>query len=426
VLVLKTYSRPNPLGVVAPQLVGISDDSSKIEAMLNTTHSMKFYTLCTITAMTLLLVGTLGKIKGAPRTLDRRKAALGNNSTKNYGVDVGTMSTAQRILGRILGVGLPIYAAGLLGGDRVAMIIFTALAGGVLNVDGKGEDLTRLGSMKRVFMQKKWTFAAMLAQIIADFVGLRGFLAPTALIGYLALICSIFAFPPPYSTSTPKLSAISQPRPSSEEKTSTVSTPWEPLKSGVPTTASGYLSPLIATQQDVDLPLFTGGLMFFLSLVIVLLTSISDAGITYSSTGYSMLVAQTMAISLTTINIKSLKTQQKIGVGTGLVLPLLLNPLFQSPPWTVISCQAVLAISSWVGVKADTMSAFRRSKQFHRRRADSYLATKKVAQHSRVTGILLKATDDWPLLHSILVEKDSRRIFYFMWYVYLTGYSEDY
>ena len=37
--------------------------------------------------------------------------------------------------------------------------------------------------------------------------------------------------------------------------------------------------------------------------------------------------------------------------------------------------------------------------------------------HSRITQYLLETFQHRPLLHSILVEKDSRRIFYFMWYV---------
>lgn len=34
--------------------------------------------------------------------------------------------------------------------------------------------------------------------------------------------------------------------------------------------------------------------------------------------------------------------------------------------------------------------------------------------HSRITGYLLERVRPWPLVYSILVEKDSRRIFYFM------------
>lgn len=40
---------------------------------------------------------------------------------------------------------------------------------------------------------------------------------------------------------------------------------------------------------------------------------------------------------------------------------------------------------------------------------------KTVEPRSRITTLLLKHTLNFPLLQSILVEKDSRRIFYFMW-----------
>jgi zinc transporter 5/7 len=39
------------------------------------------------------------------------------------------------------------------------------------------------------------------------------------------------------------------------------------------------------------------------------------------------------------------------------------------------------------------------------------------AERSRFTGLLLPYTSRWPLLHAIMTEKDSRRIFYFMSYV---------
>jgi zinc transporter 5/7 len=39
------------------------------------------------------------------------------------------------------------------------------------------------------------------------------------------------------------------------------------------------------------------------------------------------------------------------------------------------------------------------------------------APRSKFTGLLLQYTPRWPLLHAVVVDKDSRRIFYFMRYV---------
>lgn len=39
------------------------------------------------------------------------------------------------------------------------------------------------------------------------------------------------------------------------------------------------------------------------------------------------------------------------------------------------------------------------------------------ADKSFLTRLILDSFTEWPLLHAIVVEKDSRRIFYFMWYV---------
>jgi zinc transporter 5/7 len=38
------------------------------------------------------------------------------------------------------------------------------------------------------------------------------------------------------------------------------------------------------------------------------------------------------------------------------------------------------------------------------------------AKRSRFTGLLLPYTARWPLLHAIMTDKDSRRIFYFITY----------
>lgn len=44
---------------------------------------------------------------------------------------------------------------------------------------------------------------------------------------------------------------------------------------------------------------------------------------------------------------------------------------------------------------------------------------KEVKAPSAITKSLMKSTEGVPLIHSILIERDSRRIFYFMWYVFL-------
>lgn len=41
------------------------------------------------------------------------------------------------------------------------------------------------------------------------------------------------------------------------------------------------------------------------------------------------------------------------------------------------------------------------------------------AERSRFTNLILPFTAKWPLLHAIVTEKDSRRIFYFMRYAYI-------
>jgi hypothetical protein len=53
----------------------------------------------------------------------------------------------------------------------------------------------------------------------------------------------------------------------------------------------------------------------------------------------------------------------------------------------------------------------------HARGTSQDLTMKLPKNISRFTKYLLSNTRQWPLLHGILLEKDSRRIFYFAWYV---------
>ena len=48
----------------------------------------------------------------------------------------------------------------------------------------------------------------------------------------------------------------------------------------------------------------------------------------------------------------------------------------------------------------------------------SHATKDHTAKRSRFTGLLLPYTSKYPLLHAIMTDKDSRRIFYFMSYVY--------
>jgi hypothetical protein len=74
--------------------------------------------------------------------------------------------------------------------------------------------------------------------------------------------------------------------------------------------------------------------------------------------------------------------------------------------------QGVLILASWAASVFDARH-LAKPKQYRRRR-NTFI---KRESHSKITGSLLSATEDWTLLHNILLEKDSRRIFYFMWSV---------
>jgi zinc transporter 5/7 len=62
------------------------------------------------------------------------------------------------------------------------------------------------------------------------------------------------------------------------------------------------------------------------------------------------------------------------------------------------------------------------SQHDHHEHSHNHTATSPAAPRSRFTSFLLPFMLRWPLLHTILAEKDSRRIFYFMRYDDVFGY----
>lgn len=67
----------------------------------------------------------------------------------------------------------------------------------------------------------------------------------------------------------------------------------------------------------------------------------------------------------------------------------------------------------WAGLQID------KNRHSHDHDHDHAQAPKEIKAPSAITKSLMKITEGVPLVHSILIERDSRRIFYFMWYVHL-------
>ena len=130
--------------------------------------------------------------------------------------------------------------------------------------------------------------------------------------------------------------------------------------------------------------------------------------------GIVLLVSVVGAFSLSYTYPKSLMTEKKVGLAVGFVGLILFQEILEPQSWLMFAYQGLGVGFFWIALNIDTLSAAR-IPQLAVPRPHQHRSVAVKSPHSRFTGLLLSTFRDWPLLHSILVEKDSRRIFFFMW-----------
>lgn len=326
----------------------------------------------------------------------------------------------KRVIGRMLSVGLPFYASLQLGDGRSGLSILIACAGGLFSPNVPKEDLTRLGGWKRLITARKWTLMTLILGVILDVFGFTSREGSTALaLGYVALALSFFALPPPFSQTSPKSSGINASRPTSATSTSAVpATPWEhTLSATVSPSWLAQQSPLISTIQDTNLTLVTSALSF----IVAVFTSIfSSSAIHFENSlqwAWFALAIAGGACSLVFAQPTALNRNPKLGFLIGSALYLFISNVYSSS-WTLCAFQAMLVGLSYFGVQIDrrTNNFSGLSKHNHHHHVQDQHSSHRELKPSKLTTILLNLSQRWPLLHSILIEKDSRRIFYFMMY----------
>ena len=365
---------------------------------------------CAITSVVLMLMGLGGRYLNTTAPPDRRKES-NSTAVEKTGLNQVTLSTARTVLGRILSVALPLYAAAKLGANRVTLIMLVTLATGLITIDGKGANLTNSKNFKRLLLNQRWTLASILLQIGSDFMGLTYQSAmSSAWMGYIALGVSILALPPPFPSSKPKTCAATSVNSPSRSADSAVLARPDTLK---PTDIT--LSPLICTSEDTKLTLVAGGLLAILSIIILSISKTSAGALRSTPLAWLFLSACATVLSYTIAQPQSIRHSKGLGLVLGSLLCALLSFEFHHDSWISIAYQGVFISISFAATKQDTQSLFFDSSRS--RNNDHGHHHPHAAHHdhpSRFSEALLCLFQQWPLLHSILAEKDSRRIFYFM------------
>ena len=370
---------------------------------------------CGLTTGTLLLIGLMAKyteVLGSP--LDRRKSSVGMGGKQDN--PPGTL-IARKIILRILTVGLPIYATSELG-IRVALVMLLAVTSNLMLQD-VAADFTDANALTQQLRQKKFAVAAMLLQLLCDLGGFTNSKSFTSIcLAYLALGVSVFVLPPTYPSHHPRSSVVSSDATASAKTTSTVlSTPWEtpPSAEAASSSTSSGISPLVCTVDDVDFTIYSGVILGLITTILFIALPSSARPSSISSLIGAILAPCAGAAALATADMKLLRTTNGSGFLIGSVVPCFILTLTYHD-WTVFLYQSILISVSFLATKFDTRTLHSSHSHSHHTHHQQTSATIEHRNMSKFSAFFIVQVQGWRLLEQIIAEKDSRRIFYFMWY----------
>ncbi|KAG9758410.1 cation efflux protein, partial [Aureobasidium melanogenum] len=380
------YSTPNPdfppLSAYARLQQAVPADKN-IQDYNNAHHASSLLQACTLTSGTLLLIAILANIRASERGLDKRKGS-------NAGITSPGPLTLQSIVAMVtstLRVGLPYYAAIQIGGLRVGLVLLMALASGLSCFDRHSK------SFFANFSARPLTLAALLLCLLSDTFGLTIYADVYHLAtGYTALLISVFLLHPP-----------------------------------LPANGSST-SPLIAAPSDITTTLYAGALLSVLtiaaSIVFSLAPTVTPLSITFTT--FSMAITAALVLFARPSH---LRTTKKTGLALGCLLCAASSFLFSPNTWPGTFCNGAIAALSYVGVLYDTSHSHAHTNDHsHAHDAGHTHAHTSAHTHcnhhhghqnhthaetSLFTSFLLARCRPGSLFHSILCERDSRRIAYF-------------
>lgn len=297
-------------------------------------------------------------------------------------------SIASSAFIRACSIGLPVYAGLGIGGFLVAFALSLAFASGIPTVASN--------SVQERFGQKKLTVGLLAIVVLFNLFGTGSSLDEQPFMGYVALLVAVFVIRPPFAADLPGSTSEITPDPLSPRKSS---------EAGLPSN----------TPSDTALVNLLSGVLLALATVIV--SGIpSPGGIDLI---YFGLTTGAFAVSFLYLSSSGTRSPQKLGhaVGAG-ATSLFCSPYFQNDLFTVYVSRCVIAAVSVLAARFDDrhlrLEAHSHNHTHHHHHHGHSHSHK---EPSRVTKMILHFCEPYPLLYSILKERDSRRIFYFMTYV---------
>ena len=369
--------------------------------------------MCGLTSITLLLIGTWGRLKKASLNLDQSRSGTLRNSDK-----------IRRIVGRLLTIGLPFLATFKLGAARFTLVLLLGLASNLVAIEDEATDLNTFKGWKRLLTYRRYTLASIVLQMVYDLTTQNDRSDITNIgLGYLALGLSMFCFPLPFPSPKSATSTTTSSAPSSESTTSTaIPSRWNVLsKPENPSVIIMKTSPLISSYEETTLTVLGGGILGSITIFFRLLSaSNNDFLYPLHQLLWAILISCLAASALVLAQPRTLRSNKGLGLVVGSLLSTFFLVSTEIDSLTLFAFQSVLISISFAALKFDsrislsTSSTSINHQHQHQHQAGSHM---EHGQMSRFSEFILRTAPKSQLLHSILVEKDSRRIFYFMWLV---------
>jgi zinc transporter 5/7 len=350
-----------------------------------------------LSSATLLLVGVIAKVDSSLQPLDRRKEDKGTFNISN---------APKRVASNITSVMLPFYASLHLGGAKTALVILVAVAAGIGALDQKPGKHTPWDDIRRTLRTRKVTCGALFVGMAADIVTSGN--VTGSLIGYMALLVSLLLVPPPLPTAGWSLMT----GPKSQDSYMT----QNPSRASLPKPSS----PLVNNTEN-QLLTIVSGLALTVTTILYSLVSSATPSLSTHTLGFSTLsVASTTALVFLSLP-ASLRSQKQVGLRLSGIFIFALSFLEHNSvghfkivfPWV---CAMMIG-----AVGFDTRSPVPHSHDHghtghkhshshdHGHSHDHHLH----GDHSRISAFLIARATPGSIVHSVLIERDSRRIAYF-------------
>ncbi|KAL8948140.1 MAG: hypothetical protein Q9222_005651 [Ikaeria aurantiellina] len=382
-------------------------------------QASSLFTTLIFTAATLIVSGLVGKARQPHAATEQLQISVNRNQSQPAWATGKMFQWIRRVTARISSVALPVFAVSCLGGPRLALLMLVLIFSGIMTLGESAATLTDVKDWKQLFEYRRWTLIFLVAQAVFDFAypehpSGRARVAA----GYLAIALSVLALPPPFPTMVPDATPRNdsgKPAAASVVLSSGIETPTTPEVSSLKKSTA---SPLICSSSDINTTLEAGILSVLLSALAYSLSNLSVEAFDLQSRCWFLLTVCLLAMSFLTVQPKSLQENKGLGLLFGVITSGLMPPIFRDGATGLSSGQSLLTVIAFLAVQVDVPTFFafssRATQPYEPGRQNSVSSTVHNDEHSRFTQYLLRRFHHRSLLYSILIEKDSRRIFYFM------------